>query len=141
MQLYHDDYLVGVRLFNRGDWFESHDAWEELWHNTAGGDRDFYQGLIQVAVGLCHLYNGNDEGARRMYSRATGYLQRFLPHHQGLDLDQFLVTLERCFAPVLEDDASERRPWDDALVPVIELDPAPTRWPEIPTTFDEGSPA
>ncbi len=52
-------YLGGVRFFNEGDFFEAHEVWEDLWLNTAGPERRFYQGLIQAAVALYHFGNGN----------------------------------------------------------------------------------
>jgi predicted metal-dependent hydrolase len=49
---YDPRYLAGVVLFNRGDFFEAHEAWEDVWVDCAGEERVFYQGLIQAAVGL-----------------------------------------------------------------------------------------
>src|SRR4051794_6508369 len=46
---YDPRYLAGILFFNRGDFFEAHEAWESLWMDTAGPDKTFYQGLIQAA--------------------------------------------------------------------------------------------
>jgi predicted metal-dependent hydrolase len=64
----------GVREFNDGYYFECHDTLEDLWSGLRGDARDFFQGLIQVAVGYYHLGNDNPSGARSMFERA---LQRF----------------------------------------------------------------
>ena len=61
---YDPRYLLGIVHFNRGDYFEAHEVWEDLWHDTAGPDRRFYQGLIQAAVAVYHAGNGNARGAR-----------------------------------------------------------------------------
>ena len=45
-------YLKGIEFFNACDYFEAHEAWEELWTDYRGELRRFYQGLIQVAVAL-----------------------------------------------------------------------------------------
>ena len=42
-------YLAGIDLFNRGEFFDAHDAWEELWTDCPSADRRFYQSLIQAA--------------------------------------------------------------------------------------------
>ena len=56
-------YLKGIEYFNNCDFFEAHEAWEELWTEYSGPARKFYQGLIQVAVALHHFGNGNIRGA------------------------------------------------------------------------------
>lgn len=133
---YPDEYLLGIRLFERGDYFESHEVWESLWNQTAGVDRDFYQGLIQVAVALCHYCNGNMRGGGELYRRATGRLERYRPRHRGLDVDRFLADLGRCFAPVLAADAEHPVPFDASLVPCLALDPPPDHWPPVPMDPD-----
>ena len=48
-------FLKGIEEFNRRFFFEAHDLWEEVWVETVGDHRLFYQGLIQTAVGFYHL--------------------------------------------------------------------------------------
>jgi uncharacterized protein len=126
-------YLGGVRFFNEEDFFEAHEVWEDLWLNTAGPERRFYQGLIQAAVALYHFGNGNLRGAVKLYNSSLGYLDQFRPEYQGLDLEAFRTQMERCFAEAL---ASPGKPvsLEDELIPRIALDPEPVSWPE-PTDF------
>ncbi len=42
----------GVELFNGGEYWESHEAWEDVWREGNETERLFYQGLIQVAAGF-----------------------------------------------------------------------------------------
>jgi uncharacterized protein len=44
---------AGAALYARGEFFEAHEAWEELWLSLDGEPRLFVQGLIQVAA-ACH---------------------------------------------------------------------------------------
>ena len=129
---YPEEYLVGILLYNRGDYFESHEAWERLWRATAGPKRAFLQGLIQISVALCHFFNGNALGARRLYRSGSAYLAPFAPKHRGLDLDRHLAGIDRCFGPILDADPQRPVPFDEDAVPAIELDPPPMAWPEIP---------
>jgi predicted metal-dependent hydrolase len=131
---YSDEFLIGVQLFNRGDYFESHEVWESIWKQTVGPDREFFQGLIQVAVAICHLCNGNAPGARRLYHRALAHLAPFYPKHSGVNLERFETSLARCFARVLaaEPDITATNVAETALR--IDLDPSPARWPEVPAT-------
>jgi hypothetical protein len=138
---YDPRYLAGIVLFNRGDYFEAHEVWEELWGDTAGGGKQFYQGLIQAAVGLCHFCNGNLRGAVKLYRTSRDYMERYAPVHEGLDIVDFWRQMERCFAHLLQSDlAGERIEPDESLLPTITLDPPPAAWPN-PEEFlqpDEG---
>jgi predicted metal-dependent hydrolase len=138
---YDPRYLAGVLLFNRGDFFEAHEAWEALWMDTAGPDRTFYQGLIQAAVGLCHFCNGNVRGAVKLYHSSRDYMSRHGPHHLGLDVNDFWRQMGSCFAELLAAAEPDRRltPQEE-LIPTITLDPPPESWPD-PAAFlqdDEG---
>ena len=132
---YDPRYLAGIVLFNRGDFFEAHEVWESLWMETFGPEKQFYQGLIQAAVGLCHFCNGNLRGAAKLYRSSRDYMERYGSPFLGLDQTKFWVEMERCFAPVLAaGDAAEPIAIEEERIPEIELDPAPSAWPE-PAAF------
>src|SRR5262249_60698648 len=76
MDPYDPRYLAGVLLFNAHDFFEAHEVWEDLWAESHGPQRRFYQGLIQAAVGLCHFNNGNLGGAPKLYPSRPHYMDR-----------------------------------------------------------------
>ncbi|MEX0866857.1 MAG: DUF309 domain-containing protein [Pirellulales bacterium] len=117
-------YLVGIRYFNDCEFFEAHEAWEEVWTEYRGPSREFYQGLIQVAVALHHFVNENIRGARKVYVSSRNHLESFRPHHMGVDLERLFEQFEECFAEVLA--STEEFPKltiDPELIPEIHLDP------------------
>ena len=118
-------YLDGIRLFNEREFFACHDELEDLWTETVGDERDFYQGLIQSAVALFHFENGNFGGARRMYESARGYLMPYLPMNCGLDVAAFLDDMRVCFGPLLVSDTEypSEAVLDENLIPVITVVP------------------
>src|SRR5437588_755419 len=67
MDTYDPRYLAGVLFFNERDFFEAHEVWEDLWSESHGNERRFYQGLIQAAVGLFHFSGGNLGGTARLF--------------------------------------------------------------------------
>jgi tetratricopeptide (TPR) repeat protein len=138
---YHPGYLLGVLLFNRGDYFEAHEYWEDAWNDAPSSEKDFYKGLIQAAVGLCHLYNGNARGARRLYHSSRSLLERFGSIHQGLDLHHLAETMEQCFVPVVDDEAVDWLPQrtDDFDVH-LQLVPEPRQWPDAKEYHSGSSP-
>lgn len=123
---YDPRYLEGVKFFNECEFFESHEAWEDVWTDDFGSSRKFYQGLIQAAVALHHFGNGNIRGAKKLYYGCRGYLEAYRPRHLGLDLEKFLAEMERCFAVVIA--SQEEFPQLEIqadLIPEIHLDPPP----------------
>ena len=113
-------YLSGIELFNAGEYYDSHDVWEELWTDYRGPDRQFYQGLIQTAVALYHLSRGNLRGARRMYYSSRSYLAPYAAAHLGIDLGRLLKDMENCFRPYLElPEGCKLEPIDPEAIPQI----------------------
>ena len=110
-------YLAGIEHFNIGEFFEAHDAWEELWMEYHGKDRDFFKGLIQSAVCLHHFGNGNIRGAKKLYHGCVSYLEKFKPLHRGLDLEKFIAEMGDCCAEILA--STEQFPKIDIVVELI----------------------
>jgi len=77
-------------LFERQEFFESHEVLEELWMVTSGGERNLYKGLIQIAVSLHHLCEGNLRGARKVFNTARDLLVPYQPSAGGVRLDRLV---------------------------------------------------
>lgn len=121
---YDSRYLAGIEHFNVCDFFEAHEVWEELWADTQGSDRRFFQGLIQVAVCLHHFGNGNLRGAVKLYHGCRSYLQDYAPFHLGLDVQRLLDELHRCCESILvETDPLPQVEIEPDLIPEIHLQP------------------
>jgi predicted metal-dependent hydrolase len=123
MSDYPEKYLEGIRLFNEEEFFECHEVLEELWQETLGKEKKFYQGLIQAAVALFHFGNENLGGARKLYVAMREKLDPYRPAFQGLDVDKFLAEMKDCFHDLL--DAAQTYPTgvelSDDRIPRIQL--------------------
>jgi len=123
MSEYPEKYLEGIRLFNEQDFFECHEVLEDLWSETLGAEKKFYQGLIQAAVALFHFGNENLGGARKLYVSSSGYLERYGPSYLGIDLEKFLSEMKFCFHELL--DSAQPYPegveLKDERIPTIQL--------------------
>lgn len=77
------------RLLEDGRPFAAHEALEVRWKSCPAEERDLWQGLAQLCVGLTHHERGNAVGASRLVERAAGRLEAYEraagPTH-GLDL-------------------------------------------------------
>jgi predicted metal-dependent hydrolase len=87
--------LQAIDDFNRGDWFDSHESLEELWVGEEGEIRDFYQGVLQVAVALHHWRDGNFGGAVLLLEKGAGHLRRVRPVCQGIDVADLVAASNR----------------------------------------------
>jgi uncharacterized protein len=126
---YDPRYPAGAELFNRGEYFEAHEVWEDLWHDTAGPDRRFYQGLIQAAVAVYHALNGNARGARRLFHSGRRYMSAYPDRHRGLDVPAFWAALERALAEFLTDPAPATAAVRPGDLPTIPVAPRPAGGP------------
>jgi hypothetical protein len=88
----------GVALFNGVLYWHAHEAWETLWRAAADVDRDFYQGLIQVAAGLLHLQRRNARGARNKLSEGVDKLRGYEPSRHGIFVSELIGKSERILA-------------------------------------------
>lgn len=123
-------YLAGILYFNRREFFDAHEVWEDLWHDCGPENRRFYQSLIQAAVALYHWGNGNERGARRLFQSGRNYMSVYPDRHLGLDRIRFWREMEIAVADVLQDSAPDpSKRLDTSLCPTIELEPVPSAWP------------
>ncbi len=67
-------------LLDEGRAFGAHEVLEASWKAAPPGERDLWQGLAQLCVGITHLQRGNRVGAVRLLRRAAGRLPADPPH-------------------------------------------------------------
>lgn len=75
---------TGVALWGEHRFFEAHECLEDVWHQAAEADREFWKGVIQVAVGCVHHQRGNAEGCVTLLRRAADYLDPYPDVHHGV---------------------------------------------------------
>lgn len=118
---YPEQYREGLRLFNEEEFFDCHDALEELWSEAQGPEKKFIQGLIQASIALFHFGNENFGGAKKLYISARKNLDPFGDQYMGIRLGEFLVDFQRCFQELLDntEDYPTTVEIQDELVPKI----------------------
>ncbi|MEU3606068.1 DUF309 domain-containing protein [Streptomyces sp. NPDC035033] len=60
------------RLLDAGMPFHAHEVFEDAWKSGPEGERELWQGLAQLAVGLTHAARGNATGGARLLLRGAG---------------------------------------------------------------------
>lgn len=83
----HEGLREAQRLLDEGRPFHAHEVLEASWKSAPEAERELWQGLAQLAVGLTHALRGNRVGAaavlRRGCDRIAGYANE-TPH--GIDV-------------------------------------------------------
>lgn len=85
--------LHGISLFNQRDFFEAHEALEDVWRVAPEPEKKFVQGLIQVAVALHHHSKGNLVGAQSLLRRAAQNLALYPNTFAGVNIAALLSEL------------------------------------------------
>ncbi len=87
---------LAQQLLDTGRPFQAHEVLEASWKSAPATERDLWQGLAQVAVGLTHAQRGNATGAaallRRGAARVGGYAGA--PGPYGIDVPGVTVAAE-----------------------------------------------
>jgi len=81
----------GVEEFNRQEFYACHDTLEALWMEAAETHKNFYQGILQIAVGCYHLENHNWRGAVILLGEGSRRLRDYLPTYEGVDIAQLVA--------------------------------------------------
>ncbi|MEO0947508.1 MAG: DUF309 domain-containing protein [Cyanobacteria bacterium J06641_5] len=122
------EFWQGVAQFNRGEFYTCHDTLEALWHEAVGPHKDFYQGILQVAVGCYHLGNDNWRGAAVLLGAGASRLESYEPSYEGVDVvglrDRALDLLAALHQAGMETGEPAALTNLEALLPRIERLPA-----------------
>src|SRR6476659_1518583 len=84
-------YNRGLEEIRAGRYFEAHEELEEAWRAAAAEERDFFQGLVHVAVAWYQAGRGRPVATGRQLEKAARRLAPFAPAHRGVDVDGVLA--------------------------------------------------
>jgi len=87
------DFAEGVRLFNEGAFWESHEAWEQVWKRHTEPSRVFFQALIQTAAAYHQLKRGIYHGTVKHFRNAGTKLEPFPSPFLGIDVDRLRLDI------------------------------------------------
>ncbi len=101
-----DAYKTGLDHIRAGRYFEAHEELELVWRAASPAERDFYQGLVHVAVAWYQATRGRPVACGRQLEKAARRLAAYAPEHEGIDvaavLEQVQAASERVAAGSLD---------------------------------------
>ena len=92
-----DAAALADRLLREGRPFHAHEVLEAAWKSGPPDERDLWQGLAQIAVGLTHARRGNARGAATLLRRGAERVRSAQaepaaePYPYGLDIPAVLA--------------------------------------------------
>lgn len=98
-------------LLDEGRPFHAHEVLEAAWKAAPAGERDLWQGLAQVAVGLTHGLRGNARGAAALLRRGAERIGSYAaasPH--DIDVDGVIAQSLRLAARIERDGLDDLAP-------------------------------
>ena len=93
-------YKRGLAEIRAGRYFEAHEELEEAWRAAPAEERDFFQGLVHVAVAWYQAGRGRPVATARQLEKAARRLGPFAPEHRGIDVTGLLAQVEAAQAQV-----------------------------------------
>src|SRR6476660_2630748 len=93
-------YNRGLEEIRAGRYFEAHEELELAWRAASAEERDFFQGLVHVAVAWYQAGRANRRGCERQLEKAMRRLGPFAPVHRGVDIAGVLAQVGRAQATV-----------------------------------------
>tara|TARA_B100001245_G_C22892611_1_gene430173 strand:- start:915 stop:1283 length:369 start_codon:yes stop_codon:yes gene_type:complete len=107
----------GLDEYDKGEYFEAHEAWEDLWSDYNFPDRKFVQGLIQLSVSFVHLGNGNLTGAKNLLKKCQQKFEDYNGMHRDINLSDLKSSIEA--VEIVYSELNDCRDFDWDLVPVL----------------------
>jgi predicted metal-dependent hydrolase len=90
----------GLELIRGGEFFSAHEELELAWRAAPPEERDFYQGLVHVAVAWYQAGRGNRVGCERQLEKAARRLGPYAPQHADVDVASVLEQVRAAAAVV-----------------------------------------
>ena len=112
-------FYKGIECFNKQNFYDAHEYWEDLWSDYRLKDAKLIQALIQLSVGYFHITNNNIKGANGLFNKSLPKFEMYFQNSRGLDVKYIILSINKtikCMNSV--DDLSQ---FDWTLVPKIKV--------------------
>ncbi|MEL6224291.1 MAG: DUF309 domain-containing protein [Cyanobacteria bacterium J06627_8] len=95
-------FWVGIEQFNQRQFYACHDTLEAIWMDANSSEKNFYQGILQIAVALYHLENLNWQGSVTLLGEGIYRLRAFSPSYEDIDVQELVTQSSRLLRVIQE---------------------------------------
>jgi len=104
-------FIHAIDKFNNKNFFECHEILEDIWFDVRDDSRDFYQGLLHIAVGLYHLTKKrNTKGTILQFDKAVSKLASYKNSYNGVDLEKLLKQIKSITRKLIKHELPKQLP-------------------------------
>src|SRR5688500_6695927 len=96
----HPNAILGLKHFNKGEYFEAHEELETAWKDESGEIRDLYKGILLAGVTYLHITRANYEGAVKVYGRSQKWITKWPNVCRGIEIERLRRDLDNAIAEV-----------------------------------------
>ncbi len=86
---------LAIIEFNTQKFYECHELLELLWQEAPQPERNFYQGLLQLAAGFYHLQQNNENGAKILIGEGIYRLKQYPSPYLDFNLEKLIIKSQR----------------------------------------------
>lgn len=114
------EFWQGVEQFNQREFYACHDTLEALWMESMEPQKRFYQGILQIAVGLYHLSNQNRRGAVMLMGEGIRRLDYYQPEYSGINVEKLMMQTSAILQQLQQADTETSSDFHDLELPQIQ---------------------
>ena len=112
-------FIKGIECFNRKEYYDAHEYFEEMWTEYNLNDKLFVQALLQLSVAYFHISNSNRNGALGLFKKSISKLDRYLDTYQDIvNINSVIKSAHESYKNVIENKDIDKFDW--SLTPVLE---------------------
>jgi predicted metal-dependent hydrolase len=100
-------FAAGIAHFNRGDYFDAAESFEDLFFEAVRGELDLARALLQVASGMHHVERGQRRAAIERLEEALEPIDR-VEDDRGVDLVALRADVARAIAQLRKGERVKR---------------------------------
>ncbi len=100
----------GLRCYQRREFFQAHEHWEDVWRLSPEPEKTFLQALIQIAAAFHHFERNNRIGASSLLRASLRKLEHYPDEFGGLDVEGIRLCL-RAWLRALDEDVPVEMPF------------------------------
>lgn len=116
------NYEEGWRLFNDRQFWQAHEAWENVWKRRPEESRIFFQGIVQLAAAYhLLLVKKRYGGMMRNFDKAEEKLKLFPSYFLRVDVAKLLRAIGVAREEVLRNGSGDLHRFDISLIPTVNL--------------------
>lgn len=108
-----------IELFDRQEFWESHEVLEDAWRRTRSG---FYHGLILYASAFVHVQRSNARGVVAQLRKMEKALRPYEPSYLGVDIEGILTAAVELRKMVEAAEEASKGWANEVSFPVIQLE-------------------